>query len=368
MTTEISNLFYNVVNNSLSSLQINYLAQQIDNDFNLNKVLGFSTAIPVPRQTAVQALLDYFNDDEEIVKLFAIMLKFEGERFYDRELLLWGKDKFLTLLHKYKWIYDREMQNFFLDPFYEHEINFLKKIRILDIRNDFPVNEIISEITEISKKMSIRNLEWRITVRLYDLDPKKGELIRKIIAMLLAKQNLQMFTPDLYTCLKELAVNASKANYKLLFAKHIAAPLSISLEKNYTEFLYRFKEEIDENGNKNLIEFARRDDRYINITFQSTAESIEIWVVNNQAVSTIEKIQLLKKLGMSENNTDSFINLDDDLTEGAGLGINLVLRILGKYSSEKHPLKVIFYPESLKVGFSLKRSDILAQKPEETDT
>jgi hypothetical protein len=356
-----------VVNNSLSSLQINFLAQQLDHDFNLNKVLGFSPSIPVPRQTAVQALLDYFHEDEEIVQLFAIMLKREGERFYDRELLLWGKDKFLAMLHKYKWIYDIEMSRFFLDPFYEHEINFLKKVRILDLRKEIPVDKIIAEITQISSKMSIKNLDWRITARLYDLDPKKGELIRKIIAMLLSKQDLQMFMPDLFTCLKELAINASKANYKILFAKHVAETLAISVEKNYNEFLFRFKEEIEENGNKNLLEFAKRDDRFITITFQSAADSIEIWVTNNQAVSAIEKIQILKKIGIGvERDNDSFVNLDDDLTEGAGLGLNLVIRILQKYSNEKHPLKVIFYPDSLKVGFSLKRSDIVARKPAET--
>jgi hypothetical protein len=365
MTSEIYNLFYNVVNNSLSTQQINYLGESADINFNLNRQSGFSSTIPVPRQTAVQTLLDYFTDDDQIINLFTIMLRYEGERFYNRDLLIWGKDKFIALLHKHKWIFDKEMSRFFMDPFYEHEINFLKKIRVLDLREEVPINDIIAKIADISKKMGIRNLEWRVALRLYDLDSKIGELIRKIISMLLSRQNLQMFTSDLYTCLKELAINATKANYKLLFAKHVTSPQGISTDKNYMEFLTKFRDEIEENGNSNLIKLAREDDRNINITFQSTNDAIEIWVVNNQSVTAIEKQQILKKLGVSVHTTDSFLSFDDDLTEGAGLGISLVLKVLRNYSHDKHPLKVIFYTDSLKIGFSLKRSELLAKKPEE---
>jgi hypothetical protein len=365
MTQEIRNLFYKVVNNSLSTQQINFLGESVDINFNLNTHSGFSESIPIPRQTAVQTLLDYFNDDEQFINLFTIMLAREGERFYDRDLAIWGRDEFIALLNKYKWIYDKETSRFLLDPFYEHEINFLKKIRVIDLRKKSSVTEIINQITEVSKKMGITDLEWRVTLRLYDLEPKIGELIRKIISLLLSRQNLQIFTPNIFACLKELAINASKANYKLLFAKYITGPMGLVSEKNYTAFLTKFKEEIELNGNKNLIELARKDDRYITITFQSTRDSIEIWVMNNQSVTAIEKRQILSKLGMNAAKADSFFNNDDGLVEGAGFGINLILKILRTYSHEKNPLKVIFYPDSLKFGFSLKRSELLENKPED---
>ncbi len=92
------------------------------------------------------------------------------------------------------------MKQFFLDPFYEHEINFLKKIRILDLRNETDVKLIIDEISAISKKMSIKDLEWRIAMRLYDLDPQSAELIRRILDLLLARQNLQLYTGEMFFC------------------------------------------------------------------------------------------------------------------------------------------------------------------------
>ena len=366
MNVAIRKHFYQVVINSLSTQQVNFLGEQLDRKFNLSREAGFSSSIPVPRQTAAQTLIDYFDEDEDIIELFTYMLMHEGERFYNRELAIWGRDEFIALLKKHKWVFDEQLKRFFLDPFYEHEINFLKKIRVLDLRHEAPAKEIVDEIAAISKKMGIKDLEWRINIRLYDLDPKTGDLIRKIIGMLLTRQNLQVFSSDLFVCLKELAINASKANYKLLFNKHVTAPQGITSDKNYNEFLERFRDEIDENGNKNLLELARKEDRFLNITFQSTMESIEIWVTNNQGVSVIEKNQILKRLGDLPSREESFFSNEDALVEGAGMGINLILKILRTYSKNPHPLKVVFYPESLKIGFQLTRNELEAKMPERT--
>jgi len=364
MSAEIRKFFRQIINNSLNTQQVNYLGELVDSSFNLNRAAGFSSTMPVPRQTAANTLISYFSTEEEIVNLFACMLLHEGERFYNRDLAIWGRDEFLNLLRKHKWSYDRDLGMFFLDPFYEREINFLKKIRFIDLREKVSVKEIIKELTDITSAMSIADLEWRVVLRLYDLERETGELIRKIITLLLTRQELQMFTSDLFVCLKEMAINASKANYKLLFEKHVTAPEGITADKNYHVFLERFRDEIDENGNSNLFQLARQDDRYITITFQSTIDSIEIWVTNSQNITAVEKQQIIKKLGMSPAKENSFVNDDDELKEGAGLGINLVLRVLRSYSADPHPLKVVFYPEFIKFGFTLTRESLRAKIPE----
>lgn len=367
MNPEINKFFFKVVVNSLSTQQVNYLGGLIDRNFNLNREGGFSESIPIPRQTAAQILLDRFGDDvENIVRLFSILLDNEGKRFYNRKLALWGRDEFIAILKKHKWNYDEDLNRFFIDPFYEREINFLRKIRLLDLRNEIDVKEIISEIESISKTMGIQDLEWRVTLRLFDIDPKSGELIRKIIALLLTRQNLQVFSSDIFVCLKELIINASKANYKLLFDKHVARGKGISMNSNYKEFLEMFRNEIDENGNTNLLELAKKENRYITITFQSTRESIDAWVSNNQKMTPIEKKRLYQKLMPSDSHeNDSFFNNDnDDFFEGAGMGINLVLKILHNYSTDPHPLKVVFFPETLKIGFQLFRVNLLEKLAE----
>lgn len=366
MNSEINNLFYKVLINSLNTQQVNYLGSLLDRKFNLNKEGGISESIPIPRQTAAQILLDRFgNNEEEIVKLFTILFENDGKRFYNRKLTLWGRDEFIALLKKNKWNYDEDLHCFLIDPFYEREINFLRKIRLLDLREQIDVKSIISEIESISKTMGIQDLEWRVTVRLYDIDAASSELILKIIMLLLTRQNLQVFASDIFVCLKELIINASKANYKILFDKHVTRKKGISMDSNYKEFLEMFRSEIEENGNVNLLSLAKKEDRYITITFQSTRETIDAWVSNNQRLSTIEKKRLYQRLMQSESPNDSFVNNDpDEFYEGAGLGINLVLRVLRNYSKDPHPLKIVFFPESLKIGFQLKRVHLLEKLPE----
>jgi hypothetical protein len=358
MIRRIKKLFYEILINSLTTQQVKYLGEFLDTTFDLYHLSGFSHTQPIPRQTAAETLLLRFPEEDDIVRMFSIMLMHEGERFYSRDLAIWGRDKFIKLLKLNKWIYDPVLKQFFRDPFYEHEINFLKKIQLIDLRTDININNIISEISVISSKMSIRDLEWRIVLRLYDLDPAAGELIRKIMSLLLARQELQDFTGELFFCFKELAINASKANYKLLFQKYVTAKHGITPEEDYSKFLELFKHEIEQNGNTNLLKLAKKDNRFYTITFQSTIESIEIWVTNTQNITITEKKQILKKLAPERVSDNNFFNNDDDNPEGAGLGLAMILNVLKKYSSDQNPLKVVFYPDFIKMGFELKRSEI----------
>jgi len=355
---EINHFFLKVLTNSLDTPQTNFLGEQLDSNFNIYEVSGFQSRMPLPRRTAADVLLKYFKTDEEMVRLFTIMLRNEGTRFYNSTLNIWGKEELINILKRYKWIFDPDLTRFFLDPFYEHGINFLKDIRIIDLRTDAPIKNIIKGMEKASAKMSMRDLDWRITLRLYDLEPQIGELIRKIIDLLLARQNLQAFTSELYVCLKELAINASKANYKLLFERYVTRRQGVSTEKDYIHFLRLFKGEIEQHGNKRLIELAREKDKFINITFQSTRDFIAMWVTNNDTISVVEKQEILKKLGKAEFEFKIPAGDDSDYMEGAGFGLNLILGILGAYSKEPDPLKIVFYPDFIKIGFELLRSEL----------
>lgn len=358
MQTKISKLFHEVLINSLSTPQVNFLGELYDPTYNLHKAAGLSQSIPIPRQNAAEVLMRSFPDDADIVRLFSILLQYEGKHFCNRDLILWGRDDFIRLLEINKWIYDNDLKRFFIDPFYEHAINFLKDVKVIDLTERFRVSELIRKFETVSRKMSIKDIDWRITLRLYDLDPKSAELTRKIIDLLLARQNLQNLTADLFFCLKELTINASKANYKVLFKRHIARKEGTDPDLNYAEFLEKFRQEIEDHGNKNLLKMAKVHDRYITIAFQSSHDAIEMWVVNNQNISAVEKKKMLKVLSPEVTDNDSFADDSVDLSEGAGLGLPIILNMLRKYSRDPEPLKVVFYPEFIKVGFEVKRADL----------
>jgi len=366
MDITINKLFQKVLINSLSTPQVNYLGELYDTTFNLHKAAEINPTLPIPRQTAAAILLNAFPKEDDTVRLFSILLARDGTHFYNRDLAIWGRDEFIRLLKRKKWIFDSDLNRFFIDPFYERALNFFKDVKVIDLRERIRMAELVKKFTSISKKMSVQDLDWRITLRLYDLDPKNAELIRKIINLLLTRQNLQALAGEMFFCLKELAINASKANYKILFQKNIAPRLGVNAETDYVSFLESFKTEIEEHGNKNLIKLAKKYDRYITIVFQSSGEAIEMWVVNNQNISLIEKKQIMRIVSPQTVEEDSFASDSEDLTEGAGLGLSIILNVLKKYSHDREPLKVIFYPDFIKIGFKLERDDLTEKMKEKT--
>ncbi len=358
MNLQLRKKFITLLESTLNSDQIKYLGESLDGKFNIYKESGYGQSIPIPTTNAAETLVDYFATEENLVQLFTILLVSEGKHFNNRNFVIFNRDLFIDYLEKNKWILDRDLMIFFRDPFYENEINQLKKIRVVDLRDEINVKNITKDVSEIIKTLGDKDLEWTINLRLYDLDRDNSELIRKIIEMLLVRQNLKPIAFEIYTCLKELALNASKANYKILFEKYISAPQNITSHKNYSKFLELFKEEIENFGNTRMLDFAKKDNKYSNITFQSTNESIEIWVINSQNISTVEKKAIMKRLGYKQkNNVMDFYN--EENAEGAGLGLMLILNVLKKYTSKPNPLSVVFYPNYIKFGFSLNRKEAL---------
>ncbi|HNX59410.1 MAG TPA: hypothetical protein PKK43_09935, partial [Spirochaetota bacterium] len=140
--------------------------------------------------------------------------------------------------------------------------------------------------------------------------------------------------------------------------RHIERKEGTDPDRNYAEFLEKFRQEIEDHGNKNLLKMAKVHDRYITIAFQSSHDAIEMWVVNNQNISAVEKKKMLKVISPEVTDSDSFADDSADLSEGAGLGLPIILNMLRKYSRDPEPLKVVFYPDFIKVGFEVKRADL----------
>jgi len=355
MFSQIRKTFKEILINSLNTQQINYLGALLDSSCNLYGESDSTQEASIDVQTAADMLLDYFKDNEDIVRLFSIMLRNEGEHFHNSDLTIWHRDDFISLLKTNQWIYDQTLKVFLHDPFYEREINFFKDIQTIDLRSDIDIDELINTITSASEAITAQDTEWTITIKLYDIESHIEKPIKKIIDILLSPQNLPSIEREVFFCLKELAINASKANYKLLFEKYFAPQLEALPDDDYSKFLELFKEEIATNGNKKFLELAKIDDQFYTITFQSTVDSIKIWVTNTKNVSLMEKARILKKISPETFDDDYFSN-EDINKEGAGLGLNLIINILKQYTTDPNPLKGIFYDDFIRMGFELKNS------------
>ncbi|HNL01797.1 MAG: hypothetical protein K1X70_04970 [Leptospirales bacterium] len=359
MNKEIQKAFRDVVATSLNSDQVNALGQQMDRRFDIHELSGFGTKIAIPGTAAAETLLHFLKTEERVVEFFERMLDQEGKFIYDSTVKLNYRDDFIRLLGKNKWIFDVETKRFLRDPFFAEQLNFLKQLEMIDLRRSINLPAFSQQLQEDAVRLKLEDLNWQVTIRTYRLTGEIATFLRDIISLLLMKQNLGSLSAEIYTCLNEMAINASKATYKVLFERHVAKPAGVDPKIEYNKFASMFREELEEHGDENLHKLAAAEDKYFDVIFRSTDANIACWTTNYTSISRPEKLRLLQRLNYTmfgENLTEL---MEDPHREGAGLGINLILTILGRLTPEKHPLKPVFYQDRTKIGFVLKREALV---------
>jgi hypothetical protein len=300
--------------------------------------------MPIPRKIVAESVLRYFRSEREIVELFTIMMQNEGLKKGGSILEVRGKEVFIKLLDKFQWIFDRELGIFYQDPFISDSINVLESIQLIDLRNPKGLDKILETIKNNSESFQLKELEWQITLRLYHLDRAIESIVKNILELLLGRLDLEEQSFDIFITIKELATNASKANFKQVFEKYITSQSQINSKDNYIQFLTLFKEEIAENGAANLLQYAQQEDLYFDIKFKSSKNLINLWIQNYIPISTIEKKNLLSKLKINFFGEQA-ISIDDELAEGAGLGLSMVLMALGKIVPQKGIIETVIKPK-----------------------
>jgi len=350
--------FSEILSISLNAEQANYIAGFVDPKFNIYWETGFGEKIAIPRHVVAETVLRYFNNEELLIEFFIQMMRVEGLRKGGVTLEIKGKFEFINFLRRLNWIYDSQLGIFYLDKFTKSQLNFLKSIKLVDLRNLKESGEIINNIKENSDTLTQEESDWQISMRLYMLNWQIEKLLIETLKILLSRLGLESHTSNLTICLKELATNASKANFKLLYEKYFTAPKNITAKDNYIQFLELFKDELDENGLSNLHSYINQDNLFFDIEFKSTPQSIFIWVHNYIPLSDIEKKRILSKLNIKFYAEES-VGLDDKLAEGAGLGLKIIQNALEKISPRKNLLKAVFYPENTKIGIEINKKDLI---------
>ncbi len=77
--TKIKKLLREIIVKSCNTEQISYLAREVDRNFNLNHLSGFGYHVVIPRQVAVDTVLDYFHTKNQILEFISILYQFENK-------------------------------------------------------------------------------------------------------------------------------------------------------------------------------------------------------------------------------------------------------------------------------------------------
>ena len=182
---------------------------------------------------------------------------------------------------------------------------------------------------QFNRKLIIKKIEQGepVTVTFKHIDEKVLMAVNSILVHLLSRNDQIFLLNSVVTILREIIINSLKANAKrIFFLKH---NLDINKESDYRKGMNTFKKDVVgvfENIEGDLL----HSDFFVEITFDSSAEKLQIKVVNNSSIlpEELERINFRIEKAVEYNDFSEAYNEIEDDTEGAGLGIVLTILLL----------------------------------------
>lgn len=168
-----------------------------------------------------------------------------------------------------------------------------------------------------------------LTLKTYKLPKNMETYIEKVLGVFLEKFGQADLADRISYCMKELAVNAKKANTKRVFFSE--KDLDINNSEDYSIGMKTFKEETIENIDY-WLEKQKRAGLYIKIVFHSTPTAFNLYIKNNVLISRKEQARIsdrILKARTFDTIEEAMISVIDD-SEGAGLGLVILVLMLKK--------------------------------------
>ncbi len=181
--------------------------------------------------------------------------------------------------------------------------------------------------------------------------------IKQAVELILDRLTHPTLVPTLYTIIKELAINACKANQKRVFFEERGYRFEIPDEyaKGVREYRELFSEEMsNEFGAK-----ARKKGYYCLINFNYNENGITMEVINNTPIAKEEEKAIRERLekGMMYDDIAQFYMDNADTTEGAGLGLALILIMLKGEQIDPNFFRIIIGEEATTARLEIPLND-----------
>jgi HD-like signal output (HDOD) protein len=166
-----------------------------------------------------------------------------------------------------------------------------------------------------------------LVFRLTSLPPTLFPLVDRILEMYLSELGQERLLEPLSFCLKELISNAQKANVKRIY--FLERGLEISRPADYEKGMRDFLSELSGNLDHFLDQLRVRR-LSIDVALHATAEALTVSVRNDAEIAPAERKRIEEKIARSRGFHSFFEALEAsvDSTEGAGLGIMILLQFL----------------------------------------
>lgn len=168
-----------------------------------------------------------------------------------------------------------------------------------------------------------------LTIKTYTLPHDTEEQLEGILEIFLKEMGQDVLKDALYYCLRELAVNAKKANTKRVY--FIEKGLGLDNEAEYLEGMRAFKQETLDNIDY-FLQKQKEAGLYIKIIFHNQDDVLHMFIANNSAMTRKEQIRVYDRIARSRafsSMEEALATVLDD-SEGAGLGLVILVLMLKK--------------------------------------
>jgi hypothetical protein len=191
-------------------------------------------------------------------------------------------------------------------------------------------------MTLVEKISEAIKAEKKICIRFYSLSDKIENWILFILRQILNKYDKLALLDVLYSSIKELAINATKANIKrLVYAEHNM--ILRSLDDHY-KGLVLFRSELNEKRLKHYGNKARAEGLMVEIKMDYDQDRFLCIVHNNLPIREFEDEIIRNKFRKATSYDDliQFFIDHPENNEGAGLGITMVTTLLKNSNIDHH--------------------------------
>jgi putative nucleotidyltransferase with HDIG domain len=189
-----------------------------------------------------------------------------------------------------------------------------------------PAAELVVDVPKIKKAA---HNAIPLTITTYTLPHDIEIYMEEVLDVFLSELGQKKLKDYLVYCLRELAVNAKKANTKRVYFD--ARSLDINDPGEYEEGMKNFKQDTLENISYYLGK-QKEKGYYVKIIFQAKGSNIIIEVRNNVEINKKEYVRIHDKLARSRqyNSLEEALSNVLDPSEGAGLGLVILVLMLKK--------------------------------------
>ena len=184
----------------------------------------------------------------------------------------------------------------------------------------------------------------KLHILAYSVSDEVEDELKKSLELILSEYDLMSLHHAIYTCLKELLMNAIKANFKNIYFEDYTSKNKSEKTISYDVAIKLFMLEMTREEAKNLERIAKKRDIKAVITMWIGNDFLHFSCHNPVPMTDIEQKNIQKKLKVASKINDIseyFMEIENDPNkEGAGLGLVLITLMLKGIIKQAESIKI----------------------------